>query len=148
MLDVVLIQLIAAGLERICRTPGDGARVAWDEIAGEQLIRELTAAAPDKTAALISSVVEHVWQRCRAVGLPADIAEPHLVALRGLIAQAYVRAADQAIFLEPDGGQDESTREQTVVEFGQRIIALDDQNLIADGTVSYTHLTLPTICSV
>lgn len=133
MLDIVLIQLIAAGLERICRTPGDGARAVLTAADGEQLIREITSQEPEKTSKLISSIVEHIWQSCRAVGLPAEIAEAHLAALPEIISQAYVRAADRVIFLGPDGDADAEARQRAVVEFGQRMIASSDRDLNAEG---------------
>ena len=119
MLDVVLIKLIAAGIERICRPLADDAHTVPVELDGEELIRQLSAAEPEVTAKLIADVVELVWQSCQAVGLPAGIAEPHLAALPAIIDRSYVRAADRALFL----GADVDAPKNVIAELSQRLIA-------------------------
>jgi len=98
MLDVALINLIAVGIERICRPPTDGVRPMRAEFDRERLIEKLTAAEPDRMSGLIAGVVEAIWQNCRTVGLPAELAEPHIEVLSEVFSSTHLRASDQAMF--------------------------------------------------
>ena len=98
MLDVALIKLIAAGIERVCRSPALGDRAIRMEFDHETLIAKLTTAEPERMRRLIGDVVEAIWENCRKVGLPAELAEPHVTVLSDIIGKAHIRAADHAMF--------------------------------------------------
>ncbi|MGI9477466.1 MAG: hypothetical protein ACR2PI_12235 [Hyphomicrobiaceae bacterium] len=98
MLDVALIKLIATGIERICRSPEVGVRAVRMDVDHEALIQKLTTAEPERMGRLIGEVVAAIWENCRKVGLPAELAEPHITVLSEVMAAAHLRAADQAMF--------------------------------------------------
>lgn len=135
MLDVALIKLIAAGIERICRRPGDGMRTVRVEFSHEELIKKLTTAEPDGMGRLIAKVVEEIWQNCRKVGLPAELAEPHILVLTEIIGGAKLRASDQAMFCVVG----HNAPNNAVPDLARRVIAPIDSAL-ADGEIDATVL--------
>ncbi len=102
MLDVALIDLIAAGLVRFCAPATVGNRAYPAGFDSEELIRRLTAADSARVGQLTARVVEDIWQSCRAVGLPAELAQPHVAFLAAVIAGARLRDADQARMCDPE----------------------------------------------
>lgn len=102
MLDVALIDLIAAGLVRFCAPERAGDRAYTSGLDGEELIRRLTAADPDRIGQLTARVVEDIWQSCRAVGLPAELAEPHVAFLARVVGQTRLPSESRARMCDPD----------------------------------------------
>ena len=126
MLDVALIDLIAAGLVRFC-APADRVITAdWD---GEGFIRRLTAADSAQTGQLTARVVEDIWQSCRAVGLPAELAEPHVAFLATVIARARLCGEDQTRMRQPD----DHLAKDALANLSGRIMASNTLDLAEHG---------------
>ncbi len=136
MLDVALINLIAAGLDWVCRPPTAGDRTFATEFDGENLIRKLTAAEPAKTGQLIARVVEDVWQSCRVISLPAELAEPHIAFLSDIIGGAHLRSNDQAMFFAPE----HQAPDKALADLSQRIVSSIEHDFAESG-VDETVLT-------
>jgi len=94
-MDRVLINLMSVGFAKLSAGLANrDAAAAGVPTDGEALVRELAARAPSATNTLITRTVSDVWSGCRAVGLPVEIAEPHLAALAVVLEHAELASED------------------------------------------------------
>jgi tetratricopeptide (TPR) repeat protein len=137
MLDVALINLTAAGLGMLCRPRKNEA--VPPQAAGEQMVRALLVAAPGPTQTLINRCVEDIWQACQAVGLPAELADPHLSVLPDLIENVDLSAPERAIF--ETGPSDDNSTDQVLSDLADRICALAESEENHPSDIDQTVLT-------
>lgn len=136
MLDVALINLTSAGLAKLCGPKEDTAILS--SATSERLIRVLLAVAPGPTQALTNRCVEDIWQACQAVGLPAELAEPHLTVLPALITQAELSTSERAIFETGHSSSDDNNHDQALSNLANRVCTsgnLDEGTSGIDQTV-------------
>lgn len=135
MLEVALVDLIAAGLVFANRSTSRGERQVPARLSGADLIREVTAAHPAPTGQLVARVAEEVWQSCRAVNLPGELAAPHITVLAGIILAAQPDERDQAMLRIPDN----APAHEQVGALSRRLLANVEEH-VADGLIDATVL--------
>ena len=123
---------------------------------------DVVAHEPSRSNALLGSLTSRQMENCslHAPHTPSALAPAMRRRLRPsaqlLEAQMAERAAER-LPLDPTGGADALTfadarafraAAETAVSADVLVDAIEDAKAVLRGAVSYTHLTLPTICSV
>lgn len=135
MLEVALIDLIAAGLVYANRSTSPAGRPMPTRLSGADLIREATAVQPAPTGQLVARVAEDVWQSCRAVNLPGELAAPHIAVLADIVLAAQPGDGDQAMLRV----QDEAPTHERIGALSRHLLANVEEH-VADGVIDATVL--------
>lgn len=135
MLEVALVDLIAAGLVFANRSTAPGEQPVPVRLSGADLIRAVSATHPEPSGQLVARVAEDVWQSCRVVNLPGELAAPHVAVLADIVLAAQPDDGAQALLR----AQDDSPTQDQIGALGRRLLGNVAEHL-RDGVIDETVL--------